>query len=79
MKPQDKSLFIQEVKRALRDSTPLREAFPDYVILNHKIESIWVTAKRSGINEGIFLDILKEAIPSHVKKIHFYKFFRKAV
>ncbi|MFI5390157.1 MAG: hypothetical protein ACHQYQ_02255 [Bacteriovoracales bacterium] len=80
MKPmvEEKNIYIQEVKRALRDSTPLRETLPDYIILNHRIEDIWENARTSGINEGVFLDILQEAIPTHVKKIRFYKFFRKA-
>jgi hypothetical protein len=75
---EEKNIYIQEVKKALRESTPLRDTLPDYIILNHKIETIWADARESGINEGVFLDILHEAIPTHVKKIRFYKFFRKA-
>lgn len=80
MKPlkDEKNIFIQEVKNALRESTPLRNPNPDYILLNQKIENIWVNAQESGINEGVFLDILQEAIPKHVKKVRFYKFFRKA-
>ena len=80
MKPiiEEKNVYIQEIKNALKESTPLREVNPDYVSLNHKIEDIWLDARESGINEAIFLDILKEAIPNHIKKVRFYKFFRRA-
>ncbi len=80
MKPleEKKDIYVQEVKRALKESTPLRDPYPDYIKLNHRIENIWVNAQESGINEGVFLEILQKAIPSHLKKIHFYKFFRKA-
>jgi len=75
---EEKKIYIQEVKNALKESTPIRDTGPDYILLNNKIENIWQEAKDSGINEGVFLDILQEAIPKHVKKVRFYKFFRKA-
>jgi len=75
---EEKSIYIQEVKKALKESIPIRDTVPDYIVLNNKIDDIWDQARDSGINEGVFLDILHEAIPKHAKKIRFYKFFRKA-
>lgn len=75
---EEKNLYIQEVKNALKEATPLRDPNPDYIVLNNKINNIWQNAREAGINEGVFLDILQKAIPKHLKKVHFYKFFRKA-
>jgi hypothetical protein len=75
---EEKSIYIQEVKKALKESIPIRDTVPDYIVLNNKIDDIWDQARDSGINEGVFLDILHEAIPKHAKKVRFYKFFRKA-
>ena len=75
---EEKNIYIQEVKKALKESTPIRDTVPDYILLNNKIDDIWDQARDSGINEGVFLDILHDAIPKHAKKIRFYKFFRKA-
>ena len=37
---------------------------PDsYIVLNNKIDDIWDQARDSGINEGVFLDILHEKFP----------------
>jgi len=75
---EEKAIYIQEVKKALKESTPMRGTVPDFILLNDKIDNIWVEASEAGINEGVFLDILHEAIPKHAKKVRFYKFFRKA-
>jgi hypothetical protein len=75
---EEKNIYIQEVKKALKESIPIRDTVPDYIMLNNKIDNIWDQARDSGINEGVFLDILHEAIPKHAKKVRFYKFFRKA-
>ncbi len=75
---EEKGVYIQEVKKALKDSTPMRGTVPDFIMLNDKIDDIWENAREAGINEGVFLDILHEAIPKHAKKVRFYKFFRKA-
>lgn len=75
---EEKNIYIQEVKKALKESIPIRDTVPDYIVLNNKIDNIWDQARDSGINEGVFLDILHEAIPKHAKKVRFYKFFRKA-
>lgn len=75
---EERAIYIQEVKKALQESTPMRGTVPDFIMLNDKIDNIWVEASQAGINEGVFLDILHEAIPKHAKKVRFYKFFRKA-
>jgi hypothetical protein len=75
---EEKNIYIQEVKKALKESISIRDTVPDYIMLNNKIDNIWDQARDSGINEGVFLDILHEAIPKHAKKVRFYKFFRKA-